>query len=181
MSRTINPVGTHPAPGPEYWNWCSRCGCSVDDDMRTGEFRDGSEGTCLGCGTVYVAEAMTDGLWIFREADLGEDEDEGDLADEPAPAPPAPQATYEGDLKVFKADTQAVIEWVIARSVEDAAAVWAENGMEPITIDDVPVPWTECAAAEVTQWSEDETLPANPTTYAELAKRGRGCLGSAHL
>ena len=67
MEDTRNAVGTHPAPSADHWNWCSRCGCSVDDDMRTGEFRDGSEGTCLGCGTVYVAEAMTDGSWGFRE------------------------------------------------------------------------------------------------------------------
>ncbi len=63
------PSGTHPPPSPSAWNWCSRCGQDVDDDMRTGEFRDGSEGTCLGCGTVYVAEAFTDGSWSFTERD----------------------------------------------------------------------------------------------------------------
>lgn len=39
------------------WNWCPKCKDTVDDDMRTGEFRDGSEGTCRGCGTVYVGPA----------------------------------------------------------------------------------------------------------------------------
>ncbi len=47
------------------WNWCPRCKQTVDDDMRTGEFRDGSEGTCLGCKTVYVAVAYQDDSWAL--------------------------------------------------------------------------------------------------------------------
>lgn len=77
-NSTRAPEGTCPQPSDAHWNWCSRCGCSVDDDMRTGEFRDGSEGACIGCGTVYVAEAMTDGSWIFREAEYDEEEPEED-------------------------------------------------------------------------------------------------------
>lgn len=45
------------------WNWCASCGIDVQDDMRTGEFRDGSEGACFGCGTVYTAVAWEDGSW----------------------------------------------------------------------------------------------------------------------
>jgi hypothetical protein len=50
------------------WNWCPKCEQTVDDDMRTGEFRDGSEGTCLGCRTVYTAYSMTDGSWSLIPA-----------------------------------------------------------------------------------------------------------------
>lgn len=51
------------------WNWCQKCEQTVDDDMRTGEFRDGSEGTCIGCKTVYVAYLMTDESWALVPAD----------------------------------------------------------------------------------------------------------------
>ncbi len=55
------------------WNWCPKCEQDVQDDMRIGEFRDGSEGTCVGCGTVYVAIAFQDGSWGLYAADDDEE------------------------------------------------------------------------------------------------------------
>lgn len=61
------------------WNWCWRCQQTIGDDMRTGEFRDGSECTCIGCGTVYVATCMEDGTtWHMIEQ---EDESFGETGD----------------------------------------------------------------------------------------------------
>jgi hypothetical protein len=66
------------------WNWCPKCEQTVDDDMRTGEFRDGSECTCIGCRTVYVAVSYTDGSWSLCKVDVS-----GDESVEPEPAPVA--------------------------------------------------------------------------------------------
>jgi hypothetical protein len=86
---------------------------------------------------------------------------------------------YEGEFAVFSAGGEECEEWVIAKDEEDAAAVWAEGGGGVLDWGASPLLWKRCDPAEILQWSEDESLPAVPTTYAELAKRGRGYLGSA--
>lgn len=45
------------------WNECPVCMQHVGDDMRTGEYRDSSNCTCVGCGVTYVATAFDDGSW----------------------------------------------------------------------------------------------------------------------
>jgi hypothetical protein len=83
--------------------------------------------------------------------------------------------TYEGEFKVFTCDQE---EWVVARDPEDAAAVFAETGAEALVDDGVAVPWTACNPARTITWNDDNQTGL--TTFAELAKRGRGYLGSAN-
>lgn len=96
-----NKPGTYPAPSPAHWNWCSRCGCSVDDDMLTGEFRDGSEGTCIGCGTVYVAVALTDGSWAFHEREDDEEHEDDDSDEHEVARPVAEEPPHFPALKFW--------------------------------------------------------------------------------
>ena len=85
--------------------------------------------------------------------------------------------TYEGELKVFTWDSE---EWVVARDPADAMAVFVE--MCGPTDEPTEKDWTECPAAKTIAWDdqEDDGGPAKRFTFAELAKRGRGYLGSAN-
>jgi hypothetical protein len=69
--------GQHSTDVP--WNWCHKCETTVDGDM-TGEWHDGSEGTCFGCRTVYHAVWFGEDSWSLFEyvGDEEEDEDEGE-------------------------------------------------------------------------------------------------------
>lgn len=93
---------------------------------------------------------------------------------------PPPAIVYTTDLRVFTCDCG---EWIVARSPEDAAAVWNEQcgGGFLIGADDKPVTWVECAPDATMQWSEDEGPPYTRKTFAELAKmNGRGHLASGN-
>jgi len=81
--------------------------------------------------------------------------------------------TYEGDLRVFSAADDMV--WVIARDVDDAAAVYVEETGYPLE----DAPWTLCPPTGVFTWCDDNGRPVELTTYGELAKRGRGYLADA--
>jgi len=71
------------------WDYCPKCKEQVGDDMRTGEWRDGSEGTCDGCDTVYHAVWYGDDFWRLHEYDAPDSDDEEEESDEPD-AVPAP-------------------------------------------------------------------------------------------
>lgn len=122
------------------WNWCPRCKQTVDDDMRTGEFRDGSEGTCLGCGTVYVAVAYSDDHWALVSREENDwDASRPALTEEQAQAwhPFTPGMTSEA-LCAFCGKTAAehVGPTMAAMSaalsglgwVQDDVGLWAEEG-----------------------------------------------------
>lgn len=81
---------------------------------------------------------------------------------------------YEGDLKVFSLNGE---EWVVARDADDARAVYLATGVDPIDAGD----WDECDPAKTIKWDDQETgVEPMSLTYAELARRGRGYLGSAN-
>jgi hypothetical protein len=82
-------------------------------------------------------------------------------------------SVYEGDLAVFTIDSE---EWVVARDAADADDVFRDHaGFSEAENGNV---WTRCDPAKTIRWSDEEGEPVM-MAYSDLAKRGRGYLGSA--
>jgi hypothetical protein len=69
-------------------------------------------------------------------------------------------------------------EWVVALDAADADAVWTEQA--GFTMASEGHTWERCDPRGSLNWREEEDAPGVRVTYAELAKRGRGYLGSGN-